>query len=404
MMKKRHTAGIAVLMTILLAASAFAGCIPTEPPAKADEQTEVIAASADGVQITMKEYRATFEMFASYYGNSKLSEETLRALQESIARQVLLQKIYIKEAQARGIVLTAEEKATCLKSAQEYVDGVEEQYHAQLTESGNYTDQAYILLVSTYYQNLGMQKEELRDLIVMGEESELYRTKLEQYYAENVTPDEETLQRYYRESVEQSMYTESDDGTKTSVYTPGMFWYYLKGFQTGTYSPMLYVPEGFIFIDYIEIVTASTEEAEEIVLKVKEGKVDFDELMNSEENADPFRGTLKTPYAIGETDHSELFTPQMVYTKATALQVGEIDSFVGQAVTDDDGNTTVTAYLFRRANGDMCVNGESGIIDIDWYSGVREKAIATYRGMLWSKWLDDVRYEDVLYEYKGRLG
>lgn len=404
MMKNRRTAWIAVLLTILTAASLFSGCIQTESPENADKPAEDIAATADGVQITMKEFQATFELLVGNYADAELGEKSLRDLQQSVARQVLLQKIFIKEAQARGIALTAEEKAKCLQSAQKYVDSVEEEYRTQLTESSNYSDQAYILLVSTYYQNLGMQKEELRDLIAMGAESDLYRKKLEQYYAEIDAPDEETLQEYYRKSVRQTMYTEDENGVKTYAYTPGMFWYYLKGYQSGTYTPMLYVPEGFIFIDYIEIVAASTEEAEEIARRVKDGEVGFDALMNSEENADPFRGTLKTPYAIGEEDHSQLFTPQSVYVKAAALAVGEIDSFIGQAVTDDDGNTTVAVYLFRRANGDMCIDGESGIIDIDWYPGIREKALETYRDVPWSEWLDDVKYESAIYAYKGRLG
>ena len=78
--------------------------------------------------------------------------------------------------------------------------------------------------------------------------------------------------------------------------------------------------------------------------------------------------------------------------------IGEIGSFIEEPVTAEDGTVTVTGYLFRRAEGNMCMDGDSGVIKIDYYPGVRASMETQYRV---DQWLADIRYEDAMYAYKG---
>ena len=56
-------------------------------------------------------------------------------------------------------------------------------------------------------------------------------------------------------------------------------------------------------------------------------------------------------------------------------------------------------YLFRRADGaGVCMDGDSGVIDIDYYTGVRQTIEADYRN---SVWFSDVSFADAIYSYKG---
>ena len=99
------------------------------------------------------------------------------------------------------------------------------------------------------------------------------------------------------------------------------------------------------------------------------------------------------------------------YAAAAALELGEIGSFVRseadepatptQSDDSEKAEPTYTGYIFRRAEGNMCEEGESGIVKIDYYPGIRETAESELRQ---EKWLSDAVYEDAMYAYKGQIG
>ncbi len=410
-MRKTHRSQLVLFLSLLLAAVLFAACLKQNGQSSGENsgsEEQTVAASADGVTVRADEFRATYRRLAEYYQQMYAAQgltmdaETQKEIREGSARQVLLQKIYIKEAEALGLSLTEEEREICRQAAQMQVDAITEQYRAYMNANGGGSEADLEVQLGAYYQKLGIQRDDFLAFTQMTEESELYRQKMDAYYLEQDTPDEETLLRYYRESVEASMYTVDENGEKTSAYTNGLFWNYMKKYRDGHYSPLLYVPDGFIYIDFILVQTASQDEAEEIARKVTEGETPFDELMNSKDNADPFRGMLDGPYPIGETDHAQLFKPQAVYTRAAALGIGEIGSYVAQPVTDDDGNTTVDVYLFRRAEGWLCIDGDSGVINIDCFPETRSLAVENYRidrrYERQEEWLADVSYGQIVYE------
>ena len=409
-MKNCHRSFLTLLLCLLLTAVLFTACgkqngAQTEENNGADDAA--VAASADGVTVRMDEYRVTYRRLAEYFRQLYLSQgvtvdaETQKTIREGAAREALLQKIYIKEAEALGIGLTESERESCRASAQAQVDAIVEQFKAHRDQDGSGSEADFEVQLGAYFNEIGMQQDAYLTYLQTAEESALYRQKMDEYYYALDTPDEETLMQYYRESVEKSMYTVDENGEKIPTYIPGQFWNYMKMYSEGHYSPLLYVPEGFIYIDFIEVRAASTAEAEEIARKVKDGEIAFDDLMNSGDNANPFREILPGPYPIGETDHAQLFTPQAVYTRAAALAIGEIDSYVAKAVTDEDGNTTVSVYLFRRAQGNMCIDGEYGVIRMDCFPETRGLAEENYRidqrYVRQDQWLSDISYAQAIY-------
>lgn len=375
-------------------------------------QRKATVATADGEKISMSEYRVTYNNISQYYAQLYKTygitptEEAVRDLQESAAREALLQKIYIKEGKAAGLSLTKEEKDSCKKNAQDYISSLEDQIRSEMISAKTYSKTAFDKQIVEYYRNLGMNKNEFFKYLEEAAESSLYADKLLAYWNEKNTPDEETLLQYYREHAEASMYVNREDGSKELNYEDGKVWSSYEQFRTGAAVPLPYVPENFIFIDFVQLDAASNEEAEEIVRKIESGETKFDDLKSSPDNKDPFAGKLNGPYPIAENDHKELFEDQDIYTKAAELNVGEIGTAI--RAEGDKVESSVVVYVFRRAEGDIFMDADSRIVKVDYFTGLRETVEKEYISSKWDAikngWLADVKFEDALYAYKGALG
>ena len=404
--KKKTTRNIliAVIAAVVIAAAIFLAVALQKDSAGLNcFQRSATAVSADGVKASIGEYKVMFDAVSSNYGNTTLNDEQIKNLQEYCANEIIKQKIYQKEAKALGLSLTEEQIAACEKSADNHIASIEKSYADSLIQNGTYSKTAFDKQMDSFFQRLGMSRSAYRAFLRENAESEYYRHEILDYYAENSgSIDENVLVDFYRKTVEEGMTTKDADGHETSTYADGAFWNYMTMNQIGYMeSPMLYVPEGFIYIDFIQLEKDNAKDLEEIIEKVKSGEMTFDELMESEENKDPFKGFLPAPYPIAENDHSALFKENEVFLKASLLNVGEIDSYVCEAVENEDGTTTVTAYLFRRAEGTMCYDGDHGVIKMDWFPGVHESVLEQYN---LEQWLADLKIEDAVYAYKGAIG
>ena len=365
-------------------------------------QRNATAASADGVKASISEYRTVFDMASTSYTNSSLTDAQIRDLQENSAKQVVMYRIYAKEAKALGLSLTDEQIEACKKSADDQVASIETYYANSLIQNGNYSKSALEKQVDSYFQRIGMSKDAYRAFVRLSAEADYYEQAIDNYYKENGSDiAEETLQAYYRQQSDASRVTKNEDGTETSTYQEGQFWYSILLYRYGMAMPMTYIPEGFFYIDFVKLEKPTALEVNDIIKKVESGELSFDELMESEDNKDDYRSYVPGPYPIGEGDHTQLFPTQEAYQIAADLEMGAIGSYVADPVTNDDGTETVTAYLFRRAEGKMCVDGDTGLIDIDYFQGVRAYYEEQYRQ---EQWLSDLKYEDAIYAYKGALG
>lgn len=372
-------------------------------------QRKATVASADGEKITMGEYRVAFDSQAQlykYYGIT-MNDSILTQTQEYSARQTLMQKIYIKEAQAQGLTLTKDEIAECKKTAEEYVATMENQIKNQMVEQGTYSKTQYDKQIAQYYKALGMNRNEYLAFIQQGEEANKYASKMSERFETENTPDEETLAKYYRDAVEAAMYSEKEDGTKELQYTDGQFWENLEKFSKNTGDPMKYLPEGFIFIELVELEAATAEEADKIVGDVENGAFKFEEMKSSKDNKDPFAGKVNGPYPIAEKDHTQLFESDDVYTKAAELEIGMTGAVKVENKAEDD-TVTYTVYVIRRVDGDsVFMDKEARIIKIDYFTDLSETYKTNYISEKWNElqnsWLSDIKYEDAIYKYNGGI-
>ena len=403
--KKKTTRNIliGVIAVLVIAAAIFlAVALEKDGAGMNCFQRSATAASADGVKASFVEYRNVYDMASTSYANSTMTEEQIRDLQERSAMEAVMYKVYEKEAKALGLSLTDEQIESCRKSAEEQIASIETYYANALTQNGNYSKTALDKQVDSYFQRIGMGKEAYLAFLTRSSEAEYYAQAIEDYYKENGSDiEEEALQAFYRQESEASMVTKNADGTETPTYQEGQFWYSILLYRYGMAMPMTYVPEGFFYIDFIKLEKPTSLEINDIIKKVESGELSFDELMSSDDNKDDYRSFMPGPYPIGEGDHTQLFPTQEAYQIAADLALGEIGSYVADPVTNDDGTETVTAYLFRRAEGKMCVDGDTGLIDMDYFQGVRAYYEGKYR---LQQWTSDIKYEDAIYAYKGALG
>lgn len=411
--KKKMTRNILIgaAIAIVVAVAIFL-IVALQPDGKGMNcfQRNATVASADGVKISMSEYRVTLDsiygQYAEYLKKMGLSDEMIREYQENAAEQALMQKIYIKEGKALGMTLTKEEQDSCKKAAKDYIEGIEQQYIEYMVQNGTYSKTAFEKEIANYYRNLGMNKNAYEKLIRTEQEAELYRQKLATYFTEKFTPDDATLVQYYRDAALESMYEEKD-GEKTLKYKDGQVWEYMEHFRKNEDVPMLYLPEGFIFIDLVKLEAASAEAAQAEVDKINSGESDFDTLLTSADNKDAFKGLVNGPYPIAEKDHKELFEDDELYTLAASMEVGEMKAHISE-LKAEDGTATYTVYLVRRAEGNIFMEGEERIIKMDYFTDMKEIAKNRYvsekSNEVQRGWLADEKFEDALYTYKGALG
>lgn len=410
--KKKMTRNILIGVAIALVIAVAIFLIVALQPDSAGMncfQRKATVASADGEKITMGEYRVAFDSQAQlykYYGIT-MNDSILTQTQEYSARQTLMQKIYIKEAQAQGLTLTKDEIAECKKTAEEYVATMENQIKNQMVGQGTYSKTQYDKQIAQYYKALGMNRNEYLAFIQQGEEANKYASKMSERFETENTPDEETLAKYYRDAVEAAMYSEKEDGTKELQYTDGQFWENLEKFSKNTGDPMKYLPEGFIFIELVELEAATAEEADKIVGDVENGAFKFEEMKSSKDNKDPFAGKVNGPYPIAEKDHTQLFESDDVYTKAAELEIGMTGAVKVENKAEDD-TVTYTVYVIRRVDGDsVFMDKEARIIKIDYFTDLSETYKTNYISEKWNElqnsWLSDIKYEDAIYKYNGGI-
>ena len=351
-----------------------------------------VAATANGTSITMLDYAMTFDTLAQNYSSSSLTDEQVKSLQENAATQALMMKIYTKEAKALGLTLTDEDIKACKTAAQQQIDGIVETYTQQLVNDGTYSKAALDKQIANYYAMLGMSQSKYYDYCLERIEANYYMDKLEEHYeTEGSDLTEEDILAYYHETV---------DSVKEN-YMVGQYSTSMMMYQYGYSMPLLFVPDGFFYIDFIQITKQTEAEINDVFQQVLNGDVTFEELMASEENQNPYRDIVDGPYAIGENDHSYLFVNDDTFEAAKALEIGKIGTYVVPMKSTQDGEETVTGYngyLFRRAEGTMCEEGETGTIKIDYYPGIRDSA---ENGLRQKRWMSDAVYTDAMYAYRG---
>jgi len=194
------------------------------------------------------------------------------------------------------------------------------------------------------------------------------------------------------------------DAYSTGTYSMQMYMYQVGYSQT----PYLYVPEGFLYIDALTYTGATEDDVKSVQKRLDDGD-DF-ETLSQLAGVTTMHDALKAPYAIGEGDWGYALGSAEAYNLAKELEIGETGSvIVPTTSTDENGTETTSAYtlyIIRREEGSMCKDGaQFGIVDIDYYDGVRDTVKSAYESNAFHEitqsWMTNKQVSDTVYTYTG---
>ena len=358
------------LIPLLLAALLLFACGKTEQPVQPETPEEAYIPGADDVVLTVGDepvYASVYryhlndrygiirehelydrEKYLSYVSNPNINypyayydtrtEEGMNALCEDVLRELALEAAAIDAGTKAGYQLNIAEQSY-LKQAE---DDAEEKLSDQLESGGGTYESREAFLKAN-----GFTEERYAEMFVRSMKAGmLYNHILTDYKAAHTLTDEELETGYARVVKE----------TFTDRYAPGMYsqylYYYLMGQRT---FPSLYIPENAIFVRLF----AKTDPTDEQIEAYKQqAETDFEKLYASSDNEFASQG-IATDLAVAEND--ELF--EGLYNAAKDVPLGG----VGTLTIEKDGK--LAFYLFLR------VEGETGVVPIDRYPGVRERIV-----------------------------
>ena len=302
-----------------------------------------------------------YETYLSYVSNPSINylyayydtrtAEGMKALSEDVLTEVALEAAAIDAGTKAGYELNITEQSYLLQAE----DDAEEKLADQLTENGGtYASR------EAFFEATGFTEARYTEMFVRNMKAGvLYNHLLEDYQASHTLSDEELASGYARIVKE----------TFTDRYTDGMYsqylYYYLQGRRT---FPSLYIPEDAIFVRLFAVTDPTDEQIEAFKAQAEE---DFTALYESLDNEFLKNGSAGD-LAVAPKD--EMFTG--LFDAARDVPVGSI----GTLTSEKDGKTLFCLFLR--------VEGETGVVDIDRYPGVRERIT---NQLLGTKCMDTLR-------------
>ncbi len=291
----------------------------------------------------------TVNYLYAYYDTR--TEDGRKALCEDVLHELALEAAAIDAGTKAGYEPDISEQSYLLKAE----DDAEEKLSDQLKENGGTYESEDAFLKAT-----GFTEERYKEMFVRNmKASILYNHLLEDYKASHTLTDEELSAGYERIVKE----------TFIDRYTDGMYSRYLLFYLQGRRTfPSLYIPEDAIFVRLF----AKTEPTEEEIEAFKQqADTDFTALYESSDNEFIKSGSAGD-LAVAPKD--ELF--EGLYDAAKDVPVGSIGTLTLEK------NSKTAFYLFQR------VEGETGIVPIDRYPGIRERIVSQLLG---AQYMDTLR-------------
>jgi hypothetical protein len=302
-----------------------------------------------------------YDRYLSYVSNPNVSylyayydtrtEEGKKALSEDVLTELALEAAAIDAGTKAGYELNIAEQSY-LRQAEDDAAG---KLSDQLTENGG----AYASR-EAFFEATGFTEARYTEMFVRSMKAGiLYNRLLEDYKASHTLSDEELTAGYARIVKE----------TFIDRYTDGMYsqylYYYLQGRRT---FPSLYVPEDAIFI---RLFAAADPTDEQIEAFKAQAETDFTALYESRDNEFLKNGSAGD-LAVAPKD--EMFIG--LFDAAKDVPIGS----VGTLMSEKDGKTLFCLFLRTE--------GETGVVPIDRYPGVRERIT---NQLLGTKCMDTLR-------------
>ena len=315
----------------------------------------------DRYQAIQKHELYDHEKYLSYVSNPNINylyayydtrtEEGVQALSEDILTELALEAAAIDAGTKAGYQFNIAEQSY-LRQAE---DDAEEKLSDQLAENGGtYASR------EAFFKATGFTEERYTEMFVRSMQAGiLYNHLLEDYKASHTLTDEE-LETGYARIVKETFIDRYTDG----MYSRYLL-YYLQGQRT---FPSLYIPEDAIFIRLFAVTEPTDEKLEAYK---KQAESDFTALYESGDNEFLTGGSVGD-LAVAPKD--ELF--EGLYDAAKDIAIGS----VGMLSVEKNGKHAF--YLYQR------VEGETGVVSIDRYPGVRERVVSQLLG---TKCMDTLR-------------
>lgn len=291
----------------------------------------------------------TVNYLYAYYDTR--TEDGRKALCEDVLHELALEAAAIDAGTKAGYEPDISEQSYLLKAE----DDAEEKLSDQLKENGGTYESEDAFLKAT-----GFTEERYKEMFVRNMKASIfYNHLLEDYKASHTLTDEQLSAGYERIVKE----------TFIDRYTDGMYSRYLLFYLQGRRTfPSLYIPDDAIFVRLFVKTDPTEEEKAEIAELAYR---DFNALYVSEQNEYTVQGTAGD-LAVAPKD--ELI--EGLYDAAKIIPIGK----VGVMAKDDNGKAVL--YMFLR------VEGETGIVPIDRYPGMRERIVSQLLG---AQYMDTLR-------------
>lgn len=367
------------LLSLLLAVLLLAACGKTAQP----EPEKTPAIGADDVVLTVGDepvYAVVYryylndrygiikehglderEKYLEYVSNPNVNylyayydtrtEEGMQSLAEDVLKELALEAAAIDAGTKEGYRLNVTEQSY-LQQAEE---DAEEKLLDQLKENGGTYESREAFMKAT-----GFTEERYTEMFVRNMQAGvLYNHLLEDYKASHTLTEEE-LETGYARIVKETFTDRYSDGMYSKYLS-----YYLQGART---FPSLYIPDGAIFVRLFVKTDATDEQTEAFK---ERAETDFEELYGSRDNEFVSQGTAGD-LAVAPND--ELIIG--LYDAAKDVAVGS----VGTLTSEKDGKKLLCLFLR--------VEGETGVVPIDRYPGVRERIVSQLLG---TKCMDTLR-------------
>lgn len=267
------------------------------------------------------------------------TEEGMEALCADVLEALGLEAASIHAAKQAGYQLTIED--------QYYIDSAEQDAHNTLDELAE--DYGTI---DAFYRATGFTEESFVHMYRQSREASIDFNKLLADYQKTHTLDEQAIEDGYARIVRE---------TFRDRYKDGMYSQYLAYYIAGTRTfPSLYIPDDAIFVRLFA-ATEPTEAQKQAYAEL--AATDFGALYTGSDNEFTVQGVVGD-LAIAPKDS----LVDGLYAAAKDVAIGEVGTLTAQT------NGKETFYLFLR------VDGETGIVPIDRYPGMRERIVGQILG------------------------
>ena len=269
------------------------------------------------------------------------TEEGIKALGEDVLSELTLEAASIYAAEQAGHTLTVSDQSYISQAEQDALSALEE-----IAESYDSVD--------AFYAATGLSEQTFVRMYTRSREASIDFNKLLSDYKDTHEVDGDALATGYERIVKE---------TFKDRYTDGMYSQYLAYYIAGTRTyPSLYIPDDAIFVRLFVSYDPTEEQKTAFAARAEE---DFADLYMSADNAFTAQGTAGD-VAVAPKD--ELLSG--LYDAAKDVPIGD----VGSLVTESDGKEVFCLFLR--------VEGETGVVPIDRYPGMRERIVSQLTGTL----------------------